>query len=175
MIWFISVTQNETDRLARIIIGQNSEAYFWTVGGLPLTGDLLPLLESDFSTLWREAQQSGSVCDFRSWALAYLNTWRGARRSALGLTSAEFQELVYTGKVLECQRWLSDPESNFGLALEAAARGLSNQDMALLALGQWSAWASGSDAIEAGYITARAAIEAAGSVDEIAVILAGLE
>lgn len=113
--------------------------------------------------------------EFRSWALAYLNTWRGQRRATLGLTSADFQELVYTGKALECQRWLADTESNFGLAQEAAARGISDEAMAALVLGQWAAWQSASDGIEAAYITARAAVEAAEDEATIASVLASLD
>lgn len=107
-------------------------------------------------------------------ALSYLNAWRGARRAALGLTAATFQELVYTGKALECQRWLADKESNFGLAGEAAARGLTNEQMAGLVSGQWSAWQAGSDAIEAEYITARLALLAAADEAGIVAALAGL-
>lgn len=110
-----------------------------------------------------------------AYGLQYLNTWRGARRSALGLTSANFQELVYTGKVLESQRWLAAPGSAFGLAAEAVAHGISNEAMAALVLGQWSAWQSASDAIEAAYITARLWIEAAEDESEIARVLAGLK
>lgn len=108
----------------------------------------------------------------RVYGSQYLNTWRGRQRAALGLTSAEFQELAYTGKALECQRWQAAPESAFGLAKEAAARGLTNEAMATLALTQWAAWQAGSDTIEADYITARAAVLAAGTVEEIAEILA---
>lgn len=107
----------------------------------------------------------------KSQALAKLNTWRGQRRASLGLTSAVFQELVYTGKVLECQRWLSDPESAFGLAAETAARGLSNEQMATLVLGQWAAWQAASDAIEAAYIVARTAVEAATNESEVSAVL----
>lgn len=162
-------------RQAQIIIAQNNAAYFWLVGGLPLEGDLLPVLEADFEMLWREAQRGGAAVDFRAWALAELNRWRGARRAALGLTSANFQELVYTGKVLESQRWLAAPGSVFGLAGEAATHGITNEAMAALVLAQWSAWQAGSDAIEAGYIAARAAVAAAGDEAAMAAVLAGLE
>ena len=124
----------------------------------------------------------------RAWALDHLNTWRGQQRAALGLTLAAFQELVYTGKVLECQRWLSElanpkgrcgewangEQPAFGLAQEAAARGLTNEQMAGLVLGQWAAWSASSDAIEAEYITVRAAVGLAESAEEIAAALAGL-
>lgn len=111
----------------------------------------------------------------QTWALSYLNAWRGQRRATLGLTSAEFQELVYTGKVLECQRWQINPESTFGLSGEAAARGISNAQMAALVIGQWQAWQAASDQIEAAYITARAAVLAAADEAAIAEVLAGLE
>lgn len=118
--------------------------------------------------------EPGELDKLKAWALDYLNTWRGARRAALGLTPAAFQELVYTGKVLESQRWLAAPESSFGLAAEAAARGLTNEQMASLVIGKWAAWSAGSDGIEAEYITARAAVSLAESVEEIAAVLAGL-
>lgn len=111
----------------------------------------------------------------RAHGLQYLNTWRGARRAALGLTSAEFQVLVYTGKVLESQRWLAAPESSFGLAAEAAARGISNEAMAALVLGQWSSWQAASDGIEAAYITVRAAVEGAADEAAMAAVLASLD
>jgi hypothetical protein len=107
-------------------------------------------------------------------ALNLLNQWRGEQRTAIGLTDTTFQELCYTGKALECQRWLSDTSSTFGLAGEATARGISNEAMAALVLGQWAAWQGASDQIEAAYVTAQAAIEAAQTVEEIETVLTGL-
>jgi hypothetical protein len=113
--------------------------------------------------------------EVRGWALEYLNQWRGEQRLAIGLTSAEFQQLCYTGKALEARRWLAEPETYFGLAKEAAARGITNEAMAGIVSAQWAAWQAGSDTIEAVYVTAKAATEAAVSVKEIAAALEGLE
>lgn len=129
---------------------------------------------AELEAAW-ETWQAGALDRAKAAAFSTLNTWRGTRRVALGLTEANFQELVYTGKVLESQRWLSAPESPFGLASEAAARGITNEAMAALVLAQWSAWQSASDAIEAAYIIARLWIEAAEDEEEIARVLAGLK
>lgn len=131
-------------------------------------------------------------------ALDHLNTWRGQRRAALGLTSAAFQELVYSGKFLMVILWLYDQATgaffsaiasyvaglglplpqNFGqfpCHAEAEARGLSDVQMALLVLAQGFGWLGGSDAIEATYITSRTAIENASNEAEVAAALLVLE
>lgn len=154
-----------------IIIAQNGTAYLWSVGGLPPEGDLQAILESREAELWREAQVSGKGLDFKTWALDYLNTWRGEQRVKFGLTSTAFQELAYTGKALTAERWLLNQEMPFGLALEAAARGITNEAMAQLVLVQWQAWQAASDQVEAAYWTKKAAILAALNVEEIAEIL----
>jgi len=105
--------------------------------------------------------------DVQAWAFDYLNQWRGEKRAEIGLTSAAFQELCYTGKALEATRWLDDQQSPFGLAGEAQARGLSNLAMAQLVLGQWVAWQGASDQIEAVYFNAKTSIEAATSIEDI--------
>jgi hypothetical protein len=109
----------------------------------------------------------------KSSALDRLNAWRGQQRQALRLTKAEFQELVYTGKAIECQRWLAAPETPFGLAAEATARDLSNEEMAAMVLAQHAAWLTASDAIEAAYWTVKVDVEAAQTGEEIEAILAG--
>lgn len=145
----------------------------FAIGNITVTGGDKTEVVTGALQAWTE-QEGLDLVSLRTWALNYLNTWRGARRAALGLTPAAFQELVYTGKVLECQRWMAAKESNFGLAGEAAARGLTNEQMAGLVLAQWAAWAGGSDSIEAAYITARAAVSLAESVDDVGAVLAGL-
>lgn len=112
--------------------------------------------------------------EVRTWSLSYLNTWRGGQRIAAGLTVADFQELCYTGKALECQRWINAQETTFCLSGEASARGISNLEMAALVLGQWAAWQSASDQVEAAYISARQQVLVAGSIEAIADILAQL-
>ena len=112
--------------------------------------------------------------EVRTWSLFYLNTWRGEQRIAAGLTVADFQELCYTGKALECQRWINAQETIFALAGEAAARGITNLEMADLVLGQWAAWQAASDPIEAAYISARQQVLVSESIEAIADILAQL-
>lgn len=143
------------------------------IGNITVTGTDKAEVVTGALRAWAE-QEGLDLTGLRAWALGYLNIWRGQRRAALGLTQAAFQELVYAGKVLECQRWLAAPESSFGLAQEAAALGLTNEQMAALVLDRWAAWSAGSDGIEAEYITARAAVSLAESVEEIAAALAGL-
>jgi len=111
----------------------------------------------------------------RVWALSVLNQLRGDQREAIGLTEARWQDLAYTGKALEAQRWQSAPETQFGYAREAAARGISDAQMAALILGQWAAMQEASDAIEAAYVVAKAAIETAQTVEEIEMVLAELQ
>lgn len=146
----------------------------FAIGNITVTGADKAEVVTAALRAWAE-QEGLDLAGVRAWALGYLNTWRGERRAALGLTKAAFQELVYTGKVLECQRWLAAPESSFGLAQEAATLGLTNEQMAGLVMARWSAWSAGSDAIEAAYITARAAVGLAESVEDVGAVLAGLE
>lgn len=157
--------------------------YQLRVNGVVRLADGASIEENEFNPAWRDylawrdagntplSVVGSSLSEIKAATLLWLNTWRGERRVALGLTSVTFQELVYTGKVLECQRWLTDQGSAFGLAGEAAARGLSNEAMAVLVLDQWAVWQAGSDAIEAEYITARAAVMAAGTIEEVAAVL----
>ena len=111
----------------------------------------------------------------RVYGLSYLDTWRGERRAALGLTQAAFQELVYSGKMMQAQRWLDNTELPFPFSYEATARGISNQAMAELIVQQGEAWLSGSDMIEGAYILAKTAIAAADDEAAIVAVLVGLE
>lgn len=110
----------------------------------------------------------------KSEAVNTLNAWRSARRRALGLSMADFQELVYSGKMMQAQRWLDDPTQRFYFTQEAAARGISHFEMAQIILGQGEAWLLASDVIEAGYINIKALIEASQDEEQIAGILEGL-
>lgn len=83
--------------------------------------------------------------------------------------------LAYTGKILAVQRWLLAQDTEFELAREAVARGLTNEEMAALVLEQWGAWQAASDPIEAAWVKANLAMKAATSLEEIAGILADLD
>lgn len=129
-------------------------------------------IESEDPTLVIKA----AICSFgdpssleivRSWALSYLNTWRGKSRLTLGLTSAEFQELRATSDIPRLSRCRLAPETDFGMAKEALARSLTNVQMAELVLAQHQAWLSASDTIEATYITALKCISNAISIEEV--------
>lgn len=68
MIQIISIQQvgdtSPDDALTRsvsIIISQNSESYEYAVGGLPLDGDLQPILDARFDELWQGAKERGSI------------------------------------------------------------------------------------------------------------------
>lgn len=126
----------------------------------------LEVYQSDFA--------ADDVDGARMWALEQLNIWRGEQREAIGLTDSKFQELAYTGKALECQRWMADQVSAFGLHGEAAARGLSDAEMAALVLAQWAAWQAASDGIEAAYVSTVASISGAADVALIAALLDNL-
>lgn len=107
-------------------------------------------------------------------AAEQLNIWRGNQRVALGLTRAEFQELVYTGKALEAQRWIIAQDTPFRMSNEAARRGVSNLEMAQWVLAQWDALQNGSDQIETAYIDLQQQVEAATTVEQIDAILQAL-
>lgn len=168
---------------------------------MKIQGDGCIIESDDAAQAIRAALDSfefASVEDTRDWALNTINAWRGQRRAALGLTSTEFQELVYTGKFLMCILWLYDQATGLffsaitnyvtglGLSLppgfgqfpchnEAVSRGISDVQMALLILAQGFGWLAPSDQIEAAYITARAAVLAAADEAAIAAVLAGLQ
>ncbi len=131
-------------------------------------------IKAELMAAW-QLYQDNDLDRIKAAALNRLNEWRGNQRSGLGLTSDKFQELVYTGKVLECQRWQRDPGSSFGLAGEAAARGISNEAMMQLVIGQWNAWQVASDQIEAIYVTARVEVIAAKTVEQISAVLETLK
>ena len=67
MITIIKTTRNEFEgtitRTAEIVIDDGQDAYFWIVGGLPETGDLLPLLEAGEAQLFAAAQAGGDIFD----------------------------------------------------------------------------------------------------------------
>lgn len=107
-------------------------------------------------------------------ALAGLEQWRGYERQKAGLSQAWGAELVYSGKFTQAQLWQHGLISEFYFTLEAAARGLTNAQMADLIIGQGHAWLAASDQIEAGYVAAKAAVETAASVEEMLAGLAAL-
>lgn len=107
-------------------------------------------------------------------AIDFVQSWRGDQRAKMGLSSAQWQDLAYAGKAAHCRSWIADQSQPFGMAREAAARGLTNVEMAQLIIGQNDLWLDANDKIDAAYTTARNAIEAAQSVAEIEAILAGL-
>lgn len=67
MITIIKTTHNEFEgivtRTAEIVVDDGQDAYFWTVGGLPERGDLLPLLEAREARLFAAARVGGDVFD----------------------------------------------------------------------------------------------------------------
>lgn len=119
------------------------------------------MIEIDFATV-----QAASI-DF-------LQSWRGDQRAAMGLSAAQWQDLAYAGKAAHCRAWLLDQSQPFGLQREAEVRGLTNLQMAQLIVGQNDAWLDANDRIDAAYTAARAAIEAAETIEAIEVALAGL-
>ena len=111
----------------------------------------------------------------QAWAVdTVLQGWRGGQRALMGLSSAQWQDLAYAGKAAHCREWIADQSQPFGLAREAAVRGLSNLQMAQLIIGQNNAWLDANDQIDAAYTAARAAIEAAEDVAAIEAVLVGL-
>lgn len=155
--------------------------HFLAAEGLDPDIEARPLpdvIHNYFTMLFRQVLDEQTVIEptleqVQAEALNILNQWRGRKRVEVGLTSTEFQELVYTGKAIEATRWLSDQTSPFGMAGEAAARGITNLEMAQLVAGQHAAWMAASDQIEAAYTTAKAA-EAAQSIDEVVMVLVDL-
>ncbi len=111
----------------------------------------------------------------RPWAIDTVQIWRGNQRALMGLSSAQWQDLAYAGKAAHCRAWLADQSQPFGMAREAAVRGLTNVQMAELIVSQNDLWLDANDQIDAAYTAARAAIEAAQMVAEIEAVLAGLE
>lgn len=134
----------------------------------------LGVVSEIFISILAQYEVQPDITIIRGISLDLLNHWRGDQRAAIGLTEARWQDLAYTGKALESQRWQSAPETPFGYAREAAARGISHTQMATLILDQWAAMQEASDKIEAAYVTAKSGIEGAGSVAEIEVVLSGL-
>lgn len=87
MIQILSIGISTTDigqcRHADIIISDGDTAYLWAVGGLPVEGDLLTILEAREAELWLAAREASrvvlpqhqAVIDFRNlpgWA-----SWTG--------------------------------------------------------------------------------------------------
>lgn len=111
----------------------------------------------------------------KTWAIdAVLQGWRGDQRALMGLSSAQWQDLAYIGKALHCREWLADQSQVFEFASEAQVRGLSNVEMAELVISQHIAWLRGNNQIDTVYTAARAAIEAAQTIEAIEAALAGL-
>jgi hypothetical protein len=123
-----------------------------------------------------EAYEAGELDRAKAAALAQINNQRGQARVRLGLTKAEFQELVYSGKMMQAQRWrdLNDPDAPFPFVLEAQARKITNEQMADLIIAQGNLWLAGSDAIEATYIIAKTAVDEASTTQEVQAVLDGL-
>lgn len=48
-------------RTAYIVITDGNNAYFWSVGGLPETGDLQPMLDARETELFNAAQVNGDI------------------------------------------------------------------------------------------------------------------
>lgn len=108
-------------------------------------------------------------------ALTFLDIWRGRERiERAGFEPADWQELVYTLKIVETQRWIGNQSSAYGLALEAHARGLTNLQMAQLVINRYNAWLSASDQIESEFLQTKTAIEAALSIEDIVTALVNL-
>lgn len=135
--------------------------------------DIYEIIASEVDVLL-DSEYNPDLEERRAIALKSLNTWRGEKRAGLGLTSATFQELVYTGKVLECIRWRAAPGSDFGLGGEAASRGITNEAMAEIVEQSHAQWQAASDSIEAAYFAVLPQIESAATIEEIAAVLAGL-
>ena len=51
------ITRESTSKTVQIIITNAGQSYTWYVGGLPLTGDLQPILDARFDELWRAASE----------------------------------------------------------------------------------------------------------------------
>lgn len=67
MITIIRTVKNEFEgiitRTVTIVIDDSADSYFWTVGGLPPTGDLQPILDARETELFNAAQARGDVFD----------------------------------------------------------------------------------------------------------------
>lgn len=55
MIEILDTLQFGTERVASIAIDNGGPRYFWEVGGLPIEGDLQPVLDARFDELWAGA------------------------------------------------------------------------------------------------------------------------
>ena len=155
-----------------------------TFEGVTVTGDL-PEAElkamaihqaiiDRFTTLDGEQVSQPDLSSVQAWAIDALQQWRGDQRAAMGLSAAQWQDLAYAGKAAHCREWLKDQSMPFGLAREAVVRGLSNLQMAQLIIGQNDTWLDANDQIDAAYTAARAAIEAAASIEAIEAALVAL-
>lgn len=132
--------------------------------------DYLDWLAAGNAPQWEDGL---SIDDHRREAIAYLQQWRGTKRAEAGLSEARFQELVYARKAERSRAWLVSGGS-FPFAAEAAARGMTNTELAQLIVGEDEALLGYNDQIEAVYVAAREAIEAAKNVEQIKAALAGL-
>lgn len=146
----------------------------FTIGNITVSGPDKTEVISQAISAWAE-QEGLDLEGVRAWGLSYLNEWRGQKRVEMGLTQAAFQELVYSGKMMQAQRWLDNQALPFPFSYEATARGISNQATAELIADQGAAWLAASDVVEGAYILARTGIMAAANEAAIVAVLAGLE
>lgn len=56
-------TNQPQARAVEIVISQNGTAYLWTIGGLPLAGDLQTILDAREAELWTVASAAGRMVD----------------------------------------------------------------------------------------------------------------
>lgn len=62
-IEILEVKLNQDTRAVDIIITSGPNSYLWSVGGLPLTGDLQAILDAREAELFTQAQVGGRVVD----------------------------------------------------------------------------------------------------------------
>jgi hypothetical protein len=90
-------TQQPASRAVSIFITDDTDAYTYDVGGLPLTGDLQAILDGMEADLWPEAQANGVIATPKDYAkvdrLVYLVQNPGAK-AIFDLDSAEMQTQV---------------------------------------------------------------------------------
>lgn len=91
-------------------------------------------------------------------AIEKLNSWRENVHAPYYVNSSRF---------LETSRWKTDPTSAYGLAREAVAREISDNEQADMVLNQWAMWLQASDKTESTYINYRTAILKAANKEEV--------
>lgn len=84
-------TGEPLNRSASFTISSGGAVYFWSKGGLPLTGGIQVLLDAEEAEMWAEAQASGRLATATELEIAGARAWY---LSAPGTKAAVFDKTV---------------------------------------------------------------------------------